>query len=789
MNRPNLNLIATSGSVVGLRRLLRAVGLALLGLVLLTALAAAWLWTRTPDADGVALASAPAPSRIVAADGTLLDIIGPRDAHPVTLEQVSPHLVAALIATEDRRFHEHGGLDLQRVAGAAWATVRGELQGGSTLTQQLARNLFPQHIGSDRSVWRKLREAAVALKIEQAYSKREILAMYLNHVPFLYNVTGVEMAARTYFDKAAADLDRHEAALLVAMLKGPSHYDPVRSPERARQRRDLVLSLLARHDAAAAQALPDDRARPLGLRLRRHDLEPPHAPHFVQQVRRQAQVWADARGLDLSREGLTVVTTLDPALQALAQQAVQRQGEFLQGVAQREWTPAAARGARARGDAAPASFGLLWRERPELLDELVAQTPSYKRARQAGEDETAARQRGLADTDALQALQRTKTRLEAAFVAMEADTGAVRAYVGSRDAVIDRYDHVSTAQRQPGSTFKPFVYGAALRAGLSPYQTFLDEPPQIMLSDGRIWSPGDGGQSTGEPMTLRAGLSRSRNSITAQVAHRVGVPQVVSFARNMGVERATLEPVPSIALGTSPVSLMEMVRAYGTLASLGVRREPVMIERIVDRHGLELERFDARPQRVLDEAQAVVLVDMLREAVDQGTGRLLRTRYALRTDLAGKTGTTQRNTDGWFIALRPGLVAGAWVGFNDPRVTMRGDAWGQGGRNALLIVGDFLRDALDQRLIDGKARFPTPPAPPVLTAPTDEGDGSEREGSRWDGLHDLQDAPVRGRDRATVVARRDVGLVAVDARAQASTGSAHPLMAGADTGPVPAATH
>ena len=688
---------------------------AALGAVLALGVAGAgfwWLWASTPDPRQVAERATAMPSRIVSADGRVLATIGEHVQQPVSLDQISPFVVQALLATEDRRFFEHGGIDLRRTAAALWHTVCGTRQGGSTLTQQLARNLFPQRIGNEASVLRKLREMVVALKIEHAYSKRQILLMYLNHVPYLYDVSGIEMAAQTYFGVSAAALDAHQAALLVAIVKGPAYYDPQRWPRRARERRNVVLALMAHHPVSAGRErvsldLAAEQASALDLHVRRRDLQPTLAPHFVQQVRRELAAWAAPRHIDLSTAGLTVHTTLDSRLQTMAEQAVAREGDVLQKAAARMWT-------RHAGDS---SFPELWRREPALLAELARQTPAYRDAVAAGKAPPVALRAGLADSDALQALKQAKTRLEAGFVALDPRSGAVLAYVGSRDYALDQYDHAGLAQRQPGSTFKAFVYGAALLDGMPENQEFIDEPLEYPQPDGSVWQPRDGSGSSGEPMTMRAGLTYSKNTITAQVMHEVGVHKVIRFAREMGVAHARLDPVPSLALGTSPVSLLEMVRAYATIASLGVRREPLMISHITDRDGQELARFDGQPQRVIDEKPAIVLVDMMRDAVDKGTGTMLRTRFGVRGDVAGKTGTTQNGADGWFIAMRPSVVAGAWVGFNDQRVTLRGAAFGQGGHNALRIVGDFMHSAGHAGIIATNEHFPSPPPPPILVLP------------------------------------------------------------------------
>lgn len=701
----------------------------LVPLALLCAAGAWWLVRHTPDATAVAERAAEQPTRILSADGVLIDTLGERLHAARTLDQVSPALVQALLVTEDKRFYEHRGLDLRRMVGAAWNVMKGEMQGASTLTQQLARNLFPQRIGMQRSLLRKLREITLALKIERAYTKDQILTLYLNQVRFPYRVTGVEMAARTYFSKSAQELDLHESALLVAMLKGPKRYDPEQAPERAKARRDLVLMLMSRAGAIDEATRARAAAQPLGVHLQRLDLGPQHAPHFVRLVRAQLDDWAEAQGADPRVEGLTVHTTIDTRLQALAEQAVRRQAALLQAVADQEWSKPALRTgadalaagqggqaepARAPGGEparAPGAFTHFWSQQPTLLAELARETPAYRAARAAGLDDPLALRRGLADRDALQALKLQKTRLEAGFVAIDPTSGAVRAHVGSRDPAQDQFDHVSQAQRQPGSTFKPFVYGAALQSGVRSTDILYDEAVEIPLPDGTVWSPRDVGEATGEPLSVREGLARSKNTITAQVMQHVGVSAVIRYAQQMGLQRAKLDPVPSLALGTSPVTLLELAGAYGSFASLGVKRQPVLISHITDRHGRELARFAPEPQRVLTETQALEMVDILRDAVNYGTGGWLRSRFGVRVDVAGKTGTTQRNTDGWFIAMRPDLVAGAWVGFNDQRVTMRSNHWGQGGRNALLIVGDFLRASLQAGRIDQRARFPVLPKP------------------------------------------------------------------------------
>ena len=614
----------------------------------------------TPSISDLRRARDEAPSVLLSTDGTVLAEYKRINREWVALDKIAPSVVKALVATEDHRFYEHHGVDLLRTAGAALNTLQGDLQGGSTITQQLARNLFPDEIGRAASITRKLKEAITALKIEAVYSKPEILETYLNTVPFLYNAFGIEMAARTYFDKSASALDVLESATLIGMLKGTSYYNPVQNPERARQRRNLVLAQMARHgdlDAARLEALS---RRPLKVDFERQTLPLGLAPHVAQQLRKWLITWADDHDYDIQTDGLRVVTTLDAGLQKAANQAVARQMAQLQ----------------------------------SLADGRV----------KAGQE---------------------RAVLQAGFLALDPRDGAVRAWVGSRDFAVEQFDHVSQARRQPGSTFKPFVYGAAFMQGSRPSDTLMDEPVAIKLPGGDVWTPSDGTPPTGLPTTLHDGLAQSRNTITAQLMQKVGPVNVVRLAQALGVRQSKLEPVLSLALGTSSVTLLEMVTAYGSIANGGTYRAPLIVVRVEDRQGKVLAQFaapkDTEPTPAMPRNHALTLVNTMRGVIDEGTGSAIRWRYGINADVAGKTGTTQDNTDGWFILASPQLVAGARVGFNDNSVTMGN--WGQGARSALPMVGEVFQQAYKNRWIDPKAEFaiarsrPKPPAPPEEAVP------------------------------------------------------------------------
>jgi penicillin-binding protein 1A len=612
--------------------------LALPALVLLYVLA---LIPFTPGIGDLRKAKSEVPAIVLSSDGMVLAEYKRINRRWVTLPKIAPSVVDALIATEDHRFYQHHGIDFRRTAGAALRTFSGDRQGGSTITQQLARNLYPEEIGRAPTITRKIKEAITALKIEYVYTKPEILETYLNTVPFLYNAYGIEMAARTYFDKPADKLDVLESATLIGMLKGTSAYNPVLNPERALARRNVVLAQMARHGKLDAARLEVLSKRPLRLDFERQVEPLGPAPHIAQHLRKWLIEWADRKGYDIHADGLVVRTTIDVKLQKVANQAVARQLTQLQRLADAR---------RKKG------------EEPQVL--------------------------------------------QAGFLALDPRNGFVRAWVGSGDFAQEQFDHVSQARRQPGSTFKPFVYGAAFAQGFRPDYTLIDQPVSIR-SGGEVWSPTDGSPPTGQPMSLRDGLVFSKNTITAQLMQQVGPQPVAQLARALGVRDSKLDVVPSLALGTSPVTLREMVTAYAGIANGGNHVPPVLVLRIEHRDGRLLEEF-ARPQpeRVFARGPALTLVDVMRGVVDEGTGVAIRQRYGIQADVAGKTGTTQDNTDGWFILMHRQLVAGAWVGFNDNKITMGN--WGEGARSALPIVGEVFQQSLRNRWLDAAAEFDIP---------------------------------------------------------------------------------
>ena len=646
----------------------------------------------TPGISDIRKARFEQPAQVLSADGKLLTEFKWANRAWVPLDDVAPAVVAALIATEDHRFYQHFGLDWRRTASAALHTFSGKRQGGSTLTQQLARNLYPEEIGRAPTLTRKLKEAITALKIEALYSKPEILETYLNTVPFLYNAFGIEMAARTYFDKTAKELDLLESATLVGMLKGNSYYNPVLNPERAVQRRNTVLAQMVKRGQLDAARFETLKTRPLRIEFERQIEPTGPAPHFAQALRKWLIEWADRNNYNIYTDALVVHTTIDSRLQSVANQAVARQGRQLQAIADAAWRPRT-----------------VWGEKNPLVQALVRETPEYRSALATGLSAPDALKKLIKDAAFMGRLREQKTRVQAGFMALDPRNGQIRAWVGSRDFAQDPFDHVQQARRQPGSTFKPFVYGAAFDKGASPDDTFIDQAVEIPLPGGEMWRPSDASPPSGRAFSLRDGLAYSKNTITAQLMQTVGPARVAKLARAMGVRQSKLELVPSLALGTSPVTLFEMVNAYGTLANGGGYLAPVLVTRIENSQGDMLAEFaPAAAEAVLSPEVNYTLLDAMRGVVDKGTGATIRSRFGIRADVAGKTGTTQDNADGWFILMHPQLAAGAWVGFNDGRVTLRSDYWGQGAHSALPIVGDFTAQALRARVIDPRARFAAP---------------------------------------------------------------------------------
>lgn len=666
------------------------------------------------------------------ADGQELARYAYENRSSVAYEDISPNVINALIATEDHRFYNHWGIDLFRFFVSAVKTVMGDVQGGSTITMQLARNLYNKEIGKQQTISRKLKEMLTAVQLERRYTKREIIEMYLNTVEFGNNAFGIEAAARTFFSVQAADLDTLESATLIGMLKGITMYNPIRNPNLSRQRRNVVLGQMVKNNVLDQAYLDANRETPIETEYSSSEITAGFAPYFAEHVRGWLGEWSKETGHNIYSQGLIVHTTIDSRLQEIASEVVERQMNDLQQVVDYEWSRRSFNGYphdlgfeayRELEEFEP--FSEFWRLKADTLRLYMMETEEFRVLKneiggQAAIDSL------MSDSAYVAEFKKNKTRLEAGLLSVDPRTGYVKAWVGGRNLADDWYDHVAKARRQPGSTFKPFAYIAAIDNGYSPDYQLKDSTIYWQDELGNEWEPGNsGGDQTGIMMSLREGLKKSKNTITARLVLEIGAPAVETYARLMGIESPMLA-VPALALGTSNVTLQELTTAYSTLANGGLKLEPTVVTRIEDRLGNVLYEARPRPEEALNEQTALLAIDMLRGVIQSGgTGIRVRNQYKLyEYDLAGKTGTTQNSADCWFMLMHPELVTGAWVGFNDQRVTFRTDWWGQGAHSALHLVGDYTRQTADE----GQLNDVSFPLPVDYGAPSIDIDGNQSKG-------------------------------------------------------------
>ncbi|MFW6084405.1 MAG: penicillin-binding protein 1A [Gemmatimonadota bacterium] len=572
-------------------------------------------------------------TRVYAADGSLLHEFAVERRTAVAYEDIPPKLIEVFVAVEDRRFWDHGGIDLLRSFRAFVDFVIGGYgsPGGSTITQQLAGNMFSDAVNRQViSVTRKLREMRVARSLEAAFTKEEILAAYLNQINF-DGVYGIQSAAQHYFGKDAAELNLPEAAMLAAMPRAPRAYNPIRNPERALGRRNLVLGVMERQGKLTAEEAAAARAYPLLVRGAARGEDP--APYFVEWVR---QRMLERYGMRLYEDGLKIYTTLDPALQARADSAVQAQLEWVEGQS----------GFRA---------------------------PSYEETRDWPEEEL--------ETDNMPYLQ-------GMFIALDPRTGNVLAMVGGRDFEDSEFNRAVQAARQAGSGFKPFVYTAAVASGIPASEIIYDTPIEFPQPDGTIWSPRNFTGNFRGPVTIRDALAASVNIVAVKVGQDVGIETVAQYAHRMGIE-ARVPRVPATAIGAASVRPIEMAEAYTTFANLGVRVQPRPILRVESAGGEVLWDVPVEREEVLDAQTAWIMVSMMEDVVNRGSGVAIRRLGVPRqVPVAGKTGTTNDLYDTWFLGFTPNLVTASWVGFDRP-ARIRSDA--QGGQDAAPINAEVLK--------------------------------------------------------------------------------------------------
>jgi penicillin-binding protein 1A len=654
-------------------------------------------WGPLPSEQELTEIENPIASEVYTVDGVLLGKYFIENRTNVSYQAISPRLIDALTAIEDIRYFSHDGVDvwsLARVVGKTLLLQKEGAGGGSTLTQQLAKNLYPREdFGKLSLPVNKVREMVIARELEKIYSKEELLALYLNTVSFGANAYGIEEAAHRFFNTTAAELKHEEAAVLAAMLKAPTTYNPQRNPAKSRERRNLVFSQMEKYGMLRADEADSLQALPLKLQYTYQTHNHGLAPYFRERLRQELVQWckterkADGSFYNLYTDGLKIFTTLHSGMQKHAEESVAEHMPRLQKAFDREW-PAWRRKVAAR----------------DLLPQLVKQSPRYRKLVRQGLTETAIdsvfrvpKTMKLFAWDSLQVVQMSPLDsilyhaylLHTGMMAMEPTTGHVRAWVGGIAHRHFQFDHVSS-RRQAGSVFKPLVYATALEAGIGPCEYFSNEQTTYEAYDD--WTPRNADNEYGGEYSMQGGLTYSVNVASVNLIMKTGPKKVVNLSEKLGVE-GELPPFPSLALGTGDVSVFEMVQVYGSFANGGKRVYPTYLLRIEDAQGRIVTENSGQgygPQ-VMNPKNAIMIREMLRSVTDHGTAASLQRRYKLGKHFIGKTGTSQSQADGWFLGGNPGLVAGVWVGADNPQVHFRSLAQGQGAATALPIFARFFR--------------------------------------------------------------------------------------------------
>lgn len=622
----------------------------------------------------------------------------------ITFDNINSNLKNALLATEDIRFWSHTGVDLR----ALLRVVKGVMGsdnagGGSTITQQLAKNLFPrEHRSKIELVFQKFKEWIISVKLERAYTKEEIMAMYFNTVPFSDNAFGIKSAAYVYFGKPVDSLKIEEAAVLVGMLKAPSSYNPRAKPEASLKRRNVVIDQLYTYQFITKEQRDSLFKLPIKLDFHPDTHTEGEAPYFREYLRLWLKDWCeknpkpDGSTYNIYKDGLRVYVTLDSRLQHYAEEAQREHLSEMQNTFFNYWK-----------DKDP------WKDFPVEWDAVYKKCPRYKELKQQGKTEAQidaelkkpiamrvfSYDGGEKDTvmSVYDSIRYHRMILQNGFLAVDPESGFIRAWVGGVSYKYFQYDHVNyNTKRQIGSTFKPFVYTVAIRdKGYSPCFRVPNQPVTFEAGDPRFgllqdWTPKNSDGKYGGTLSLRQGLQNSVNTVSAYLMHEMTPEAVAKLVQSMGV-KSDIPLQPSICLGSADISLIEMVGAYTTYANKGVHTEPLFVTRIEDRNGNVLQDFVAQRNEALDEQTAYVMVELLRQVVLGGTAARLRYRFKLMNDMAGKTGTTQNYSDGWFIGFTPDLVAGSWVGCEDRYIRFRSMQNGQGASTALPIWAKFFQ--------------------------------------------------------------------------------------------------
>lgn len=689
-----------------------------------------WLFGKSPTIHSIMHPETSEASELYSEDSVLIGKYFNENRTPVEYEEINPVFFKALIDTEDERFYSHHGIDFQGLFAAFKDILKGHARGASTLTQQLVKNMFRVRtqystgllgkIPGVKILIMKSKEWVLAVELEMFYEKKEILTMYANTVDFGSNAFGIKTAAKTYFNTTPKDLTAEQAAVLVGLLKATSTYNPRINPENSIMRRNVVLDNMQKHGHLTKQECDSIKKLPLGLNYKVETVYDGKALYFREAVANYLRQWCKDNGIDLYSAGLKIYSTLNYKMQKYAEEALVKQMRTVQRNFRNHW-----------GDQDP------WRDEnhnviPNFIEDLAKKTDHYKALSQKYDNEDSIfyylnqkHKVKLFDYDGekeeemstLDSIRYMVKFMHAGFVSMEPQNGHVKAWVGDIDFKSWKYDKV-TAMRQPGSTFKLFVYTEAMNQGLTPCDRRLDDyiSLDVMNEKGELepWRPHNAnGYFTGDSIPLLAAFAQSINSVAVRVGMEVGTSNIVKTAHNMGI-KSPLHDTPSISLGSSDVNLLELVNAYSTVVDDGRVHEPVLVTKIVDRHGKVIYTAKDESHQAIPYRSAFFMQQLLQGGLREYGGtsmalwRFVR-KFDKSTSFGGKTGTSNNHSDAWFVGVTPGLVSGAWVGGEYRSIHFRTGALGQGSRTALPIVGYYLESVLDDpQFSKYRRKFPDP---------------------------------------------------------------------------------
>ena len=694
----------------GPSRLVRLIWMIVVGpialLFFITFLTSIGLFGSLPTIEDLANPRSNLASEIISSDQEIMGKFYVENRSRVRYSELTPTLVDALVSTEDSRFYDHSGIDFKAMFRVLFRTILGGDSGsggGSTITQQLAKNMFPREdLNVFQVGFRKIKEWIIATKLERNFTKEEIIAMYLNTVDFGNQAFGIKSAAHTFFDCDTDSLKIEQSALLVGVLKGPSYYNPTRNYDRSLNRRNVVLYQMMRYGKLSEEAFDSLKVIPIDLsKFQTESHNTGTATYFREFLREQMTQWCkknkkpDGTNYNLYKDGLKIYTTINSRMQYHAEEAVKNHLKSLQSEFFAHW----------KGMKTAPFYGISEEKAKIIIRQGMTRSDRYRRMKADGASEQEIEKAfktkikmkvftwngdSTVTMSPWDSIRYNKHFLQTGLMSVEPQTGYVRAWVGGINQRYFQYDHVFTGKRQVGSTFKPFVYAIAMQEGWSPC-TQVPNIPICIDGPSGPWCPDNSsGEYGGAMVPLKSALAHSINRVSAYLIKQFGVGPVIKLVRRMGIT-SSIPELPSICLGTADISVYEMVGAMSTFVNEGVYIEPTWITRIEDKNGTVLESFVTKTDEVLSEQTAFLVIELMKGVVEGGTASRLRGRYGLTNPIAGKTGTTQNNSDGWFMGLTPELVTGVWVGCEDRAAHFRSTALGQGANMALPIWGLYMQ--------------------------------------------------------------------------------------------------